>query len=200
MNASWILVAALALPGCLSSKESSFYALSPKTGTAASGAPALVELRRPGVPGYLDRASIVRRVKNHQLRVDPLERWAEPLGDMIGRVLAQNLSSRLTGTQIFVENGAVSALPEAVVAVDVQQFDSADDGKLVLVAQVVIESPGTRQAARARRFELSGAPADNSIGAQASTMSDLLAQLADRIATMLRETPAPLPSAAPTHP
>lgn len=184
-----VFVAGLALAGCLSSKEPSYYALSARASTApASGAPKLVELRRPGLAGYLDRADVVQRVKNHQLSIDSGERWAEPLGDMIGRVLAQNLSSRLPGTELFVENGAVSAIPQAVVAVDVQRFDEGDDGNIVLVAQVVVESPGTRRAAHAKQFSLSAARRRSGVPAQAETMSELVAQLADAIAAMLRET------------
>ena len=200
--------------GCLSSKEPAYYALAPNAGSVAGGgsAPALVELRRPSLAGYLDRADIVTRVEDYRLRVATLERWAEPLGDMVGRVLGQDLANRLPGTQLFVEAGAISAVPEAIVAVEIQTFERNGDGEVSLVAQVVIERPSSAESAApqplasavppglppsvaprpktadgtAKRVSVKAKPKNGSTEALVATMSDLTGQLADQIAALLR--------------
>jgi uncharacterized lipoprotein YmbA len=178
------LVSALA---CSGSKEPTYFALASRPAQSQAGAPPLIELRRPGIAGYLDRADIVTKVKDYQLKIDTNERWAEPLGDMVGRVLAQDLSTRLGESQVFVESGAISALPDAIVAIDVQTFDVGSDGQVTLIAQVVIETPGSKAATRAKRFTLHANPTADNTSALIASMSTLVADLSDGIAAMLRE-------------
>ncbi len=181
------LASALALlAACGGSKEPTYFALAPRIHAAEAGAPTLIEVRRPGLAGYLDRPEIVKTVKDYRLQLETGERWAEPLGDMIGRVIASDLSSRLEGSQIFVENGAISAIPEAVVAIDVQMFDAGADGALRLVAEVVIEARSDPKLTRAKHFALQAHLESGSTAALVAGMSTLLAELADGIAAMLR--------------
>lgn len=192
--ASLAFASALAFVGCATSKEPTYFALAtaPRAGDSASSsssAPALIELRRPGIAGYLDRADIVTKIKDHQLQIDSDQRWAEPLGDMIGRVVAQDLSSRLGGSQIFLESGAISAVPEVIVAMDVQTFDVGSDGQVTLATQVVIETPNGQTPPRAKRFELKGRPDSGSTSALVATMSTLLGSLSDGIAALLVQRP-----------
>ncbi len=178
----------IAVAGCGASKEPAYFALAARPAPAAqAGAPPLIEVRRPGIAGYLDRADIVTRVQDYRLQIETAERWAEPLGDMIGRVLAQNLASRLGESQVFVESGAISAIPGAIVAVDIQTLDAGSDGQVTLVAQVVVETPGAPRATRARRFTLHSRPASSSTAALVASMSALVAELSDGVATMLRQ-------------
>ncbi|MBV9948152.1 MAG: membrane integrity-associated transporter subunit PqiC, partial [Myxococcales bacterium] len=130
-------VCSVVLLACGSSPEPVYYALGPTGGAAQPGWARLVELRRLGLAGYLDRADIVSGVSDHRVRIESGQRWAEPLGDMMGRVLAQDLSQRLPGSTVFTES-SVSLDPDATVEVDVQSLDIGDDGRLTMTAQVVI--------------------------------------------------------------
>ena len=69
----------------------------------------------------------------YQLTLNGGERWASPLGDMIGRALAEDLSSRLPGSSVFTSSGAISADPNATVEVDIQRFDAASTGPVTLL-------------------------------------------------------------------
>lgn len=180
-----LFVLALLLTGCGSSREPAYYALAPRPATARTGAPALVELRRPGIAGYLDRSDIVKGVASYRLKVDSDERWAEPLSDMVGRVVADDLSSRLQGTQVFQESGAISLVPNVVLAIDVLKLDATDDGDLTLIATVAVEVPNTPNAGRVQRFTLRGHPASSDTAGMVGAMSDLLGKLADGIVDLL---------------
>ena len=186
--------------GCGSSKEPALYALESRPGTPANGGPKLVELRRPAIAGYLDRENIVTKVQNYRLDVNTGERWAEPLGDMVGRVLSRDLASRLTDTQVILENGAISASPNATIAVIVQSFDELGDGKVRLIAQVIVESTSPPNDSKVQTYELAAQESGSNTEALVATMSALLGDLAERIAVTIRQlpnTPPPPPAAAP---
>ena len=192
----------LTIAACGSSKEPALYALESRPGSPAQGGPKLVELRRPAIAGYLDRENIVTKVQNYRLDVNTGERWAEPLGDMVGRVLSRDLSSRLTDTQVILENGAVSAVPDATIAVIVQSFDELGDGKVRLIAQVVVESSAPPHDSKVQTYELSAQQSGSNTEALVATMSALLGDLAERIAVTVRQLPnaPPPPAAAPAAP
>lgn len=180
-----IIGIATSLLACGGSKEPAYYALAPRPAAARTGAPPLVELRRPGIAGYLDRADIVKGVAGYRLRVDGDERWAEPLGDMVGRVVADDLSTRLQGTQVFLESGAISAVPSVILAIDILKLDATDDGALTLVAEVAAEVPSDPKNARVQRLTFSTKPASTDTAGMVAAVSDLLGKLADGIADLL---------------
>ena len=134
-------VAVLALLGGLGgcgSPTPDFYTLAPVPGAAVSGAPQRVELRRSGLPGYLDRDELVRSASAYKVSVSGRERWAEPLGSMLDRVFTQDLSARLPGSTVFSEQSPISAAPDAVVELNIQRFDDDPDGTVVLIALLLV--------------------------------------------------------------
>lgn len=179
--------AALTLSGCATAPT--YFTLAPRPGPAQPGGPALVELRQMNLAGYLDRQEIVLADLGYRLRVASNEVWAEPPGQMIGRVLAEDLTQRLPGTTVFREAAGVSARPDVVVSVSVQRLDARPGGPVVLRAQVVLDGPHGRT--QAETVTLMAPEAAESAAALAAADSTLLAQLSDRIATLLRATPAP---------
>jgi uncharacterized lipoprotein YmbA len=139
--APWVLalpIVLVSLAGC-SSPDPTYYTLQPVPGTAISGAPATVEVRRPGLAGYLDRSDIVLKSESYTLSLNAQKQWAEPLGDMIGRVLTQDLSQRLPGKSVFTQSGAITADADMRVEVDIQAFDADGSGDAILTAQVAVE-------------------------------------------------------------
>ena len=191
--------------GCGSSPEPIFYALSPTRGVVQvqaqaqaqaqlspppgapqTGAPHAIRIRRPGLAGYLDRPEIVRRVVEFRLGVAANERWGEPLDMMVARVLAEDIQQRVPGASVFTAEGAITADPDATVEVDVQRFDVGETGEVNLVAQVAVERGATHTAAATQAVRLGARPKADTTAALVSTMSDLLGQMADQIAAMLR--------------
>lgn len=161
------LLVALGAAGC-KSPEPAYFTLAPVPGTPTPGGPRLVELQRPGLAGYLDRPGIVRADNSYQLKVADAERWGEPLGDLIGRILSENLSQRLPGSSVFTTAGAISAPPDARIELDVQRFDADVSGSVVLLAQVAVSrgrgSPATTQTVRLSLRPLSSCDAGHCRG------------------------------------
>jgi len=171
---------------CGSSPEPIYYALSPSDVAhpprgAASWAH-LIKVRRPAIAGYLDRAEIVSRVTDYRLRVASGESWSEPLGDMVGRVLGEDLSDRLHGSVVFTEASPISPDPDAVVSVDIQRFDAGDDGTVTLRAEIAVERGLDHRSVAARNVDIKAHLATTGTPALVRAMSDLLGQLADQVA------------------
>ena len=180
------MLLALLASGC-SSPEPAYYTLAASPGIARSGGPRLVELRDPSIAGYLDRSEIVRNDTSYKLDLRPGERWGEPFGSMLGRVLAEDLNQRLPGTTVFTSHGSLSPEPQAQVEVDVPGFDLRASGHVVLRAEVVVSrSAHGGPTSRTRSLQIEATPASAETPALIAAMSHAVGQLADAIAAMLR--------------
>jgi len=187
------LLATLAMSGCGSSPEPIFFTMSPTRGETRTSWARVVEIRKPALAGYLDRSEIVRRVVAFRLRVASGESWSEPLAEMVGRVLGDDLATRLPGSTVFGEAGPISLDPDAVVSLDVQRFDVDEGGSVTLVAQFTIERPPSHSAIRGRRTELQAKLAGADTAALVGAMSNLMGRLADVIAKDLEADGAAVP-------
>jgi uncharacterized lipoprotein YmbA len=186
-----LLPLALCFVACARSPQPKLYTLVPEPGPRARHSPALLEVRRPAVAGYLDRAEIVAKVVQGRVQVESNGRWGEPIPDMIGRVLAENLATRLPDSQVFSELSGLSVVPDARVELAVQGFERRDDGALLLRAQVAVRRVEPSALLRLERVELSVQPRGRDMDAQVAAMSRLLAELADRIAQAVTGSAAP---------
>lgn len=183
------LLLALLASAC-TSPEPAYYTLAPVPGVAPTmppRAPRTVELRRPGLAGYLDRPEIVRAGGAYQLRVAGGERWGEPFGDLIGRTLAENLTSRLPGLSVFSAAGSITTEADVTVEVDIQRFDAEAAGPVTLLAQAAVRR-GRRGSALTRTVRLQVMPNTAETRDVVAAMSTALGQLSDAIAEMLRRS------------
>lgn len=192
-----IALCTAALAACGSSPEPTYFALSPTQSTAQTGGPRLVKIRKPGLAGYLDRASIVKRVVDNRLKISADERWAEPLGDMLGRVLAQDLGERMPASLFFGEDGAIGVDPDALLEVNVQRLDLGEDGFVVLLAQVAVEVPTSHAPPLSKSVSLRAKPSGSDTQAIVAAASSLVGQLSDLCAAMLRAAPPAETTPAP---
>lgn len=101
---------------------------------------------------------------------------------MIGRVLARALTQRLPGCTVYLENGAISAEPDATVQVNVQRLDRDSTGDVRLAAQFAVR----RLRAAATNGAMLQVPVRGASTADlVAAMSEALGLLADRIAAAL---------------
>jgi uncharacterized lipoprotein YmbA len=188
----WVALALmLAFTGCGSSPSTTYYALASVTGTIRQAALGTIEVRRPGIAGYLDRAEILAQWDGHRMQLAQSECWGEPIASMIGRVLAEDLTERLGGTIVF--SAADLSIPApTVVELAIRKFDLDRDGYVHLNALTSVRSRGQPST---RAIALQARPATTETSAVVAAMSGLLGQLADDIASALLargsdETPA----------
>jgi uncharacterized protein len=174
---------------CSSSPPPQLYTLGPVPGAAARGGPRVVVMHQVAVPRFLERPEIVRSSEGYRLDVLANEQWGEPLAQMIGRVLSDDLTQRLPGTTVFSANGAIVPREDATVAVNIQRMDRDATGTLVFAAQAAIAFDDPRQPRSARSVRTSIPISSAATIDEVQAMSVGLGQLADTIAEMLRQRP-----------
>ena len=190
MKLAAVLGVALSLTGCPGSPNPVFYALSARPGHALQSRPLTIELRRPGLPSYLDRPHIVRRVTSERLALDADERWGAPLQEMLGATLADDLSERLPDCAVYAEAGAISSTADARVEVEFSRFELTEDGSVKLLAEVAVSWTATTTTPRIDRYALSALPASSRTADLVTSMSLVLGQLSDAIAKAVLRGPS----------
>lgn len=180
--------ASLALPllaAACASPDPVYYTVATRTGPSFPSGPKIVLLKDIGLASYLDRREMVRSSEGYKLDVMSNDWWGEPLGGMLGRVLAVELSQRLPSSTVYGESGAITADPNAVVGVNLQRLDADRAGTLILLAQVAVEFNRPRRLA-ARTFTISKPLATPTIAGLVAAISDAVGELADGIAALLQ--------------
>jgi hypothetical protein len=180
-----LLILTLALAACASSPATRYYALDPVA--AAGGAPAgdrgakgtPVKIDAVHIPPALDRDSIVRGESDNQLQISSQDRWAGDLGEMIRRVLTQDLAARLPSGMVIAPESPAPPSARGIV-VDVLTFQP-QGGEVVLDADwtLLVGTQSNPVLRRSLHLTSSGA---SSAKDQAAAMSKLLGDLADRMA------------------
>lgn len=182
------LAIGVALCACGSSPNTTYYALAATSGTVRQVSLGTIEVRRPGIAGYLDRTEILAQWDGQRLQLTQGAGWAEPITAMIGRVLAENLSNRLPGTIAFHASSELSLQANTVVELVIRKFDLASDGQVHLNALWSIRGAGqTTTHTAALRTQ----PSTTETAPTVAAMSTLLGQLADQITATLLERTAP---------
>jgi uncharacterized lipoprotein YmbA len=197
-----LLVAAFTLSqaSCAGSPDPVFYALSSQNGSKLQSPALRIEMRRVGLPGYLDRPHIVRRASAERLELAADERWGAPLDAMVSATLGDDLAGRLPNCVVFSESGSISTTADVRVEVEITRFELDADGAVHLQAGSAVRWSTGTDAVRLKRHEVTVQPSSKSTADLIAGMSRALGQLADAIAhTILEGTPAPVTEpAAPT--
>ena len=177
----------LALTACASSPQTRFFALDPVAPGAATADRAgavrePVKVDAVHIPPALDRDSVVRGESGNQLEISSQDRWAGDLGEMIRRVLTQDLAQRLPSGMVIAPESPAPASARGIV-VDILTFQP-QAGEVVLDADWTLLQ-GTQSNPVLRRSTHLTTPAASSAQSQAAAMSTLLGELADAIAAQI---------------
>ncbi|MBR4741575.1 MAG: membrane integrity-associated transporter subunit PqiC [Desulfovibrio sp.] len=141
-----------------------------------------IRLAKVAIPQYLDRQNIVSRKENSvELNVDPLQIWAEPLGDGIRRILQQELTEPLLRKNLLVLPLGSEEGGNFVLYVDVLKFDGALGHNIELIAQWTLIQPSRNVTVNNGIFKKVAKPIDTSYKAFVQTQSILTQQLAQAI-------------------
>jgi uncharacterized lipoprotein YmbA len=170
------------LGACSISRPPRVFLLAPRPVAAPLGSAGRISIASVGIAKYLDQPQIVRHDGRYEIALADLERWGENMADMVARVLAEDLASRLSGSQVFVGDGAATVSADARLELYVQRFDAGLDRSVVLVARWAIRRGDV---ARLGSESIAETAASTAAGDIVATMSDALATLADRLVPVL---------------
>jgi uncharacterized lipoprotein YmbA len=184
----WVILAA-----CAASEPSRFYTLTPQPpdrGEPAAGAatrqpPLNLALSPVQVPRYLDRPQLVTRTDANALELAEFDKWSEPLSDMIGRVLAEDLSRRVAGARVFLLPVRQAVPIDRIVDIQVMRFDADAAGLVTLHARWQAFSDGGRRLVVAEETFVREPAAEPGKAAVVAAMSRALSRLAADVAKAL---------------
>jgi uncharacterized protein len=180
-------IAALALAGCGTTAAARFYTLTSTATAPAAGAPALdakVIVGPISIPAAVDRPEFVTTVGSNSVDVDAFNRWAEPLGDGVARVVAGDLAVLLGPSTVAVAPLANFA-PAYRVTLRVQRFDSVLNTSVLVDAVWVVrkEPDGASQSGHTLARETVSGPGFDAL---AAAHSRALATVSADIAAAIR--------------
>ena len=133
-----IAAALLAVVGCGTSPQPTFYRLTETASTELSGLERglAIGVGPVNVAPYLDRPQVVIRGVGHRLELSEFNRWVEPLTDSISRVIVINLSNRLESTRVYMVPRRNKTIPlEFRIEIDIARFDGELGADALLVAR-----------------------------------------------------------------
>jgi uncharacterized protein len=179
------LLLVLCLAACGSSPKTQFYTLDAVPGaqqTQALHSHGPVMVGHVDLPSTLDRLWMVRSGPGNAIDVSDVDRWAAPLNELMRNALTEDLRSRLPPGMVLAPG---ETPPERVrtITLHVLHFMADQSGHVLLDTDWSIQRgtrPGVPEHAR---IEVAGL--GSSGGAVAAAMSQVIAQLADRIATAI---------------
>jgi uncharacterized lipoprotein YmbA len=190
-----LFLATLALTDCGTSPKTHYFTLSAAPGTDQKrfSISAPVTVAAVHVPLSLNRPELVRLTSANAVDISERDRWTAPLGDMMRGVLSQDLMSRLPQDKIVLPD--VPAPPHtAQIVVSIIQFAPDASGIVTLDGSWSLLEGGDRPVLLRDVTLKSGTVARDAEG-QAAAMSELVGELASRIAATLgkprRSSPSP---------
>lgn len=186
----FISVAMLGMVGCSgTSKTPTFYLLKAMPESSPPSQPqggVSIEVGPITLPAYLDRTQIATTGDLHVLYMDEFHRWAEPLKDSIGRILAENLAISLETANIYLYPMRRPVSIDYQVEISVSQFLADTDGTVSLVAYwAVLESDGKNAVPR-KRTAISKKAASGNLQAVVDTQNMVLQDLSGEIAKTIQ--------------
>ncbi|MCW5889176.1 MAG: membrane integrity-associated transporter subunit PqiC [bacterium] len=147
------------------------------------------------LPTYLDRAEMATRVSNGQIDFSRSDRWAEPIGEGVARVLTLDLSAALGTEDVVAFPWPAASRIDWTVAVDIDVFERDTSGTFTVDARWRIRHGQTRELLRAGVKLLHEEPPTNDAEGSVEAANRALAALAQAIAADLVALGKPAPYA-----
>tara|TARA_R110000868_G_scaffold161043_7_gene390946 strand:+ start:1702 stop:2319 length:618 start_codon:yes stop_codon:yes gene_type:complete len=144
-----VVIVILSVSGCARSPDSHFFLLNPASHQALKkyrSCRQTVALDTIKLAKYLDKPNIVTRFTSNHLIVSEFNRWSEPLGDNIQRVLQQNLNYQLKNVTVLTSPIRVEPDINYRVSTQIYMFDMNTKGVTTLKASWGIYNKESRLA------------------------------------------------------
>ena len=181
MRRRFLLLAMAALAGCAAPVHA--YRLAPVAGRLRGGNGLRIGVRGIGVPADLAQNGLPAPGSPYEANSFGNDIWAAPVAGMLQSVMVQNLAQRLPGDVVLAQGGAIGAVPDIYVEIDILRLTPDAAGNVSLQAQFA-----TRHAAAQDWHEqnfaatLAGGTTPEGI---AAAISALWGQAADALAGMV---------------
>ena len=177
----------LLLPGCGVTPSTQYYVLDGSDQAAPTRQHALsIGIGPIRVADYLDRPQITLKQDN-TLQLSEFQRWGEPLTAGITRVLMEDLATRLDSKSLVQFPWRADQIPDLRVKLMVMELNR-EQGQAVLKADWVISETANGKKLQEGLEVLRVAVEDESYAALVGGYSELLEQLAGRIATAIHSS------------
>lgn len=180
------------LASCGKSAPTQFYTLSAVPGASrvpgGFGRTQPVQVGRVELPGDLDRDAVVTRIGANRLNVSDQDRWGGPFDEMIQRVLAADLGSRLPSGMVLAPGDPVPPKGARTLRINVRQFIGDSAGHVVLDVDWSLLAGKPPAPTLTRHESLTADAGSDRTTAIVAAMSRLLGELSDRIAGTIAST------------
>ena len=173
---------ALFLAGCASAAINSWQ-ISAISGPVKGGTGIRLGVRSIGLPGALSQPGVPAPGPANAANTFPNDLWAAPLGRMLQTSMVENLSQRLPRDTVLADGGAIGAMPDQYIEIQILNFAPDASGLVTLKAQLAIR-PVNSLNWTLENFSTSAAGGDTASSITAC-MSMLWGQMADKLAAML---------------
>ncbi|MEO8352827.1 MAG: PqiC family protein [Chthoniobacteraceae bacterium] len=153
-----------------------------------TGSSPAIAIARPALPSYLDRQQLVAR-RGGELKMNPNQLWAEPLGAGISRVMALNLGRLTNSLNIQPVESFITPDYQKLLELRISRFEPDGSGRVILECTWKLQPLAPSRVASTRSFSTSvpilRPVALTSVEAQSgqvAAMNEALARLARDIA------------------
>ena len=174
----WLITA------CAESQPSRFYVLSslPPEETSNAAKPLSVGVGPISMPEYLNRPQMVTRDGASKLALAEFDRWGEPLNELFGRVMSENLSALLGTERVYQLPRRRTGSLSYQVEIDIFRFDADETGLVYLTARWSLYGKGGKKLIKTGKATFTK-QAGRSAEDLAQGMSDVVEQFSRRIAS-----------------
>jgi uncharacterized lipoprotein YmbA len=164
-----------------------FYTLQPTTPEAQARAAYVgppVRIDAVHIPASLDRPELVRDEGGDKFTVSDNDHWAAPVGELLRRVLTQDLAALLPADKVIFPDAPKLAGAQGLV-VDILSITPTAEGVVMQASWTLLPAP-RGAVARQRSATLTVPSAGAGVQGNATELSALAGQLAAEIAQELR--------------
>jgi uncharacterized protein len=193
----WILFFTLVVliqTGCARTQQSRFYALNPISEKMIATSPNLsmngknIGIGRVEIPSHLDRPQIVTQKGPHQIHLAEYERWAFNLRENIKSVIAENLSTLLPDSNVYILPWRGMRPIHHQITIRIIRFDTFPGETVFLDARWVLLEEDDRQILLEQgsqiQIPLPGEEYDDIVAVQSQALGELSREIAEAIQTL----------------
>jgi uncharacterized lipoprotein YmbA len=188
------LAACLALAGCLSLGGAPvpvrLFVLEPVAASPAEGCGgASVGVGPLAVPEYAG-SRVVHRIGPNEVRLSETDRWAEPLGAGLQRVLVTNLAAQLGSERVVAHPWRPEVRPTWRIEIEVLRFERSAEGAADLEARWTLRRSRDLALVRQQTTRLVRAPQGAGAEALVAALSACVAEWSGELAAAVGEASA----------